>query len=52
MSKKLTELQASYDDAECPDCGEAIPDVAVNGDECSNCGHVFYEDEGLEDDYE
>jgi len=37
----LTELQQSYVDAQCPDCGEDIPADAVDGSECSNCGHVF-----------
>jgi hypothetical protein len=36
-----TQIQAAYEDGECPDCGEDIPDPAVAGDECSNCGHVF-----------
>lgn len=34
-------LLAAYPDQECPDCGEPIPDTAVEGDECVNCGHVF-----------
>jgi hypothetical protein len=31
-----------YDGGVCPDCNQAIPDEAVEGDECSNCGHVFW----------
>lgn len=31
-----------YRDHECPDCGEPIPHTAVGGDECENCGHVFW----------
>lgn len=31
-----------YLSGECPDCGEKIPAVAVEGDCCGNCGHVFY----------
>lgn len=30
-----------YTDAICPDCEEMIPFDVVDGDECSNCGHVF-----------
>jgi len=37
----MTELQESYENAECPDCGEAILDNYVEGDECPECGHVF-----------
>jgi hypothetical protein len=44
MPKKpnLTALQESYSYAECPDCGEGIPDDAVDGSSCENCGHVFW----------
>jgi hypothetical protein len=28
-------------DGICPDCQEDIPDDAVEGDECADCGHVF-----------
>lgn len=28
----------------CPDCGEDISDFVEDGDECPNCGHVFYVD--------
>jgi len=31
-----------YDNDICPDCGENIPFDAVEGSECSNCGHVFW----------
>ena len=27
---------------ECPNCGTPIPDEATPGDECVNCGHVFW----------
>src|SRR5579872_6264961 len=30
-----------YEDGECPDCGDPIPDNAVEGDNCGNCEHVF-----------
>jgi hypothetical protein len=36
-----TELQDAYDGGTCPDCGEGIPDSALPGHGCSNCGYVF-----------
>jgi hypothetical protein len=42
MPKKKTALQDSYPDAECPDCGEPIPEDTSDGDSCCNCNHVFY----------
>lgn len=39
---ELTEIQSQYENAECPECGEPIPDTAVDGSECVNCGYVFY----------
>jgi len=41
----MTELQNSYPEGVCPDCGEPISDLAVNGSECLNCSHVFWLDE-------
>jgi len=35
-------VKDSYENGECPDCGEDIPNDVSNGDGCSNCGHVFY----------
>lgn len=35
-----------YEGGVCPDCLEEIPDDYEEGDECDNCGHVFY---GLRD---
>lgn len=35
------EIKASYPDGVCPDCGDEIPTDVVDGDACSNCGHVF-----------
>ena len=32
----------AYENAECPDCGEEIPTYMVEGDNCSNCEHVFW----------
>ena len=31
-----------YKNGECPDCGEEIPIMATGGDECKNCGHIFW----------
>jgi Zn finger protein HypA/HybF involved in hydrogenase expression len=31
-----------YPEGRCPDCNEEIDPHAVEGDECSNCGHVFW----------
>jgi hypothetical protein len=30
-----------YEDMECPDCHEDIPFGVVDGEACTNCGHVF-----------
>lgn len=30
-----------YEDGICPDCCEPIPDNIVDGEGCTNCGHVF-----------
>lgn len=35
-------VKDDYENGECPDCGTPIPDEATAGDECSNCGHVFW----------
>ena len=39
-------VKDSYDDGLCPDCEEEISNNAIEGDECGNCGHVFW----VEDD--
>jgi hypothetical protein len=39
---KKHSMQAEYDNGECPDCGEPIPDYTDDGDNCTNCEHVFY----------
>lgn len=26
----------------CPDCDLPVPDTATEGEECENCGHVFW----------
>lgn len=30
-----------FENGECPDCGEPIPNDVVRGGECQNCGHVW-----------
>lgn len=40
----MNSVKDSYINGECPDCYENIPEEAENGDECYNCGHVFYEE--------
>lgn len=35
-------IRNAYPECECPDCGEDIPEDVVDGQACSNCGHVFY----------
>ena len=37
-------VRDSYPGGECPDCGQPIPAEANDGDECVNCGHIFFED--------
>jgi len=37
-------VKAAYPDGRCPDCGLLIDDDVEDGDECSNCGHVFYKE--------
>ena len=36
-----------YKNGECPDCGEEIPIMATGGDECKNCGHIFWPEHQL-----
>jgi len=31
-----------YEDGVCPDCSEIIPNSTGEGDQCTNCGHVFW----------
>lgn len=35
-------VKDEYPDGVCPDCGENIPDDAQEGEQCGNCGHVFF----------
>ena len=45
--KEIAEIiMEQYVDQECPDCGEPIPEDIGDGEECINCGHVFYAPEG------
>ena len=42
MVKIMTNpIKNSYPNGECPDCGEEIPNNVVDGENCSNCEHVF-----------
>lgn len=38
-------VKDSYKDGACPDCQEEIPDSVLDGDSCSNCGHVFWDED-------
>jgi hypothetical protein len=42
MADKPNKLRDSYAEGECPDCGWPIPHNVREGDECQNCGHVFW----------
>ncbi len=44
---KINKVKESYEDGICPDCSEDILNDVVEGDECSNCGHVFTEEKSL-----
>ncbi len=35
-------IKDNYPEGVCPDCKALIPDDAVDGTECKNCGHVFH----------
>ena len=35
-------IKDNYPYGICPDCKEPIPDNAVSGQKCGNCGHIFY----------
>ena len=34
-------VKADYEDGNCPDCGEPIPDDTMYGEACVNCSHVW-----------
>lgn len=38
----VTDMRDQYENGECPDCGDPISKLCVNGEACSNCGHVFW----------
>jgi len=40
--QNLRPVKESYENGECPDCGEPIPDDSDEGQACTNCGHVFW----------
>jgi rubredoxin len=42
-------IKDAYEDGECPDCGQDIPNDVTDGDACSNCGHVFTEEKADDD---
>ena len=42
-------VKACYENGVCPDCNQDIPEGAVEGDECTNCGHVFWLERVSED---
>lgn len=48
---EVSELDWSkiYDGAACPDCETAIPTAAAEGDECKVCGHVFWQQQAVDD---
>lgn len=46
----MTTMQDIYPDGLCPDCFMEIPKGTEDGDECLNCGHVFYMSNKLEQD--
>lgn len=36
------DISDNYPNGVCPDCGKTIPDDIIPGQDCTNCGHVFY----------
>lgn len=40
--RNASKVAESYEGCECPDCGGLIPVTAAEGDDCKNCGHVFW----------
>jgi hypothetical protein len=37
----MSGVRDEYENGECPDCGDPIPEGAPNESDCENCGHVF-----------
>ena len=46
ISAESKAVIANYPDGLCPDCQWKIRSNVKEGDECRNCGHVFYSDSG------
>jgi len=46
ISSESKAIIANYSDGLCPDCQWKIRKTVKEGDECRNCGHVFYSDCG------
>ena len=42
ISAESKAIIANYDGGLCPDCGRKIRRNVKEGDDCRNCGHVFY----------
>lgn len=42
FNMKTAGVVETYENGECPDCGEKIPANAKDGDHCENCNHVFW----------
>lgn len=42
-------VRDAYENCVCPDCGEDIPINIIDGEHCSNCGHVFTANTQLDD---
>jgi rRNA maturation endonuclease Nob1 len=38
----VQKVKDAYENGQCPDCQEDIPLSTVEGDECENCGHIFW----------
>lgn len=50
----MSDIRDNYPNGECPDCGEPIPSDAdflndPEGQDCENCGHVFYSETQIDD---
>jgi hypothetical protein len=43
----ITELQARYQNSQCPCCRKPISHDAIPGDECPECGHLLWLNESL-----
>jgi hypothetical protein len=43
LESNRRKVKDDYENGECPDCGEPIPDDAWYGGNCDNCEHVWNE---------